>query len=71
MKNLQALLEKYFAPGKVVESWGGLDRVIKFDWNKGNWNVIVQAIKKDGTIDSRWPRPRCHATQPDLKVLIA
>lgn len=61
----QQKLETYFTPGNIVESYGGLDRVISFRWNGGNWNVIVQAVKKDGLIDIRWPQPRCHATEPE------
>ncbi len=60
----QYLLEQYFTPGHIVKSYGGLDRVVAFDWNGGNWNVKVQAVKKDGSIDARWAYLRCHATAP-------
>lgn len=62
----QQALEKYFIIGNTVKTNSDhLDKVIKFNWNNGDWFVIVQAVKKDGTIDSRWPSLRIHATLPN------
>lgn len=65
----QYLLEQYFTPGRTVKAYAGLDKVISFNWNNGSWNVIVQAVKANGTIDSRYPHPRCHATMPEIEEM--
>ncbi len=68
-KQLKTKLENYFKIGAIVGGYAGLDRVIDFDWNGGDWAVKVQAIKADGSIDNRWPYPRRHATRPSDKEL--
>lgn len=66
MESLKRKLEAYFSIGSVVPAYAGDDRVIDFDWNNGDWKVKVQAINKDGSIDSRWPFPRVHSTRPNF-----
>lgn len=70
MYNLEYELRKYFSPGAIVPSYGGLDRVISFDWRDGDWRVTVQAVRADGSNDPRWPMPRMHCTQPENLALI-
>lgn len=62
---LRKRLEAYFAIGATVPSYGGLDKVLGFEWNNGDWRVKVQAINKDGSIDKVWPYPRTHCTRPN------
>ncbi len=65
MTKFQKNLTAYFTPGALVESYAGWkDKVIDFDWNNGSWKVKVQAVLEDGSIDSRWPNPRVHCTEP-------
>lgn len=68
---LKERLERYFKVGAVVSDYAGLDKVLAFDWNNGDWSVTVQAINKDGSIDKRWDYPRKHATMPSIKELNA
>lgn len=64
-ENLKTLLEKHFKIGTVVADNYGLDKVLDFEWNNGDWRVKVQAVKIDGSVDSRWPFPRMHCTEPN------
>lgn len=64
-------LKKYFKEGNIVPSYGGTDRVIKFNEWEGKppytfdgWNVDVRAVERKGGewVDSG--RTRSHATLP-------
>lgn len=45
-------LRDYFAPGNIVQSYLGSDRVLSFDVDAdGNWTVTVEAVKKE---DGQW-----------------
>jgi hypothetical protein len=60
------MLENYFRPGKIVESYGGKDRVISFDRGDGQqWSVTVEAVDSS---DNRGPRS--HSTMPSNKELV-
>jgi len=60
------LLENYFRPGKIVEGYGGKDKVISFDRGEDQqWSVTVQAVD-----DADGRGPRSHSTMPSNKVLI-
>ena len=63
----------YFAPGNIVRSYGGHDRVISYTppGDNGQWSVTVQAVRKEGDswVDAPDERSRMHATPPDAKAL--
>ena len=62
---IKNLLTSYFKKEKIIPSYGGgFDRVVDFNWNGGDWYVVVQAIKIDGSIDNNYPYNRKHATLP-------
>lgn len=65
----------YFAPGNIVKSYGGHDRVVAFtpSVDGSPWSVTVQAVRKegDGWVDVPNERERVHATLPDAKDLKA
>jgi hypothetical protein len=57
-------LEKYFTPGRVVNGYGGKDKVVAFHKNDGyNWSVDVKAVDKNGN-EIPGERVRNHRTQP-------
>lgn len=60
----RATLESHFTPGNIVKGYGGMDRVLGFDWNNGEWRARVEEVKKR---DGKWEAvgtPRVHATMP-------
>lgn len=64
MKSYFERLEKHFEAGKIIPSYAGQDRVIKFEANlKGwpTWKVTVQAVDETGKPigPQRW-----HCTHP-------
>lgn len=65
----------YFAPGNIVKSYGGYDRVVSYlpADEDGRWSVTVQQVRaQDGKwIDVPGLRERTHATQPDARDLKA
>ena len=73
----EAKLADYFAPGNVVKSYGGHDRVVSFHpatEAEPRWAAVVHSvIKKDGqwVDDPNDNRERQHATEPSEKELKA
>ena len=62
-------LEKYFKPGRIVNSYGGRDKVLGFKRFKDksgyeDWYVTVQKVDKNGNLID-YERPRTHHTQPN------
>lgn len=69
-KNTLDALRKYFAPGAVVDSYGGKDRVISFSGTDlSNWRVKVHGLDEQG--NDKPDDVRDHATQPSRKALEA
>jgi N12 class adenine-specific DNA methylase len=70
-----ALLAAYFAPGNIVPSYSGHDRVIEFEPEGGTlFRVKVQAVVRDGKgwkNEQKWPEPRWHQTVPEPRQLKA
>jgi hypothetical protein len=59
------LLSNYFTPGKVVDGYGGKDRVIEFKAGEDQqWEVKVIRLDEEGA------RERTHSTEPSNKELI-
>lgn len=58
-------LTNYFTPGKIVPSYAGFDKVIKFEYPSSNgwseWLVYVQECDKNGNIKGE---VRTHCTTP-------
>jgi hypothetical protein len=56
-----------YIPGNVVRNYSGaLDKVL--DYNEkpdGSFQVKVQSVLPDGSIDPDYPRPRTHSTPPE------
>ncbi|MES2347020.1 MAG: PLxRFG domain-containing protein [Pseudomonadota bacterium] len=64
-------LEAYFKPGDLVNGYGGIDKVLAFDWNGGEWHVTVQHVTADGApVKGMEGQPRNHATSPDTRELV-
>ena len=65
----------YFAPGNIVKSYGGHDRVIAYTAPDadGRWSVKVQAVRKEGDAWVNEPNEgeRTHSTPPDARQLKA
>ncbi|WP_315128084.1 PLxRFG domain-containing protein [Comamonas antarctica] len=63
----------YFAPGNIIKSYSGHDRVIGYTPPDagGNWSVRVQAVQREGDAWVAVPneRERSHATPPDARAL--
>lgn len=59
------VLAEYFTPGRIVEGYGGQDRVLDFRPNGPNsgWSVAVQRVDKAGNPTER---ARVHATPPAI-----
>lgn len=60
-------LAEYFRPGRVIQGWGGADRVIRFNapkYDGGAWSVRVVRVQRDGS-PMRMAEERVHATRPD------
>lgn len=67
----EATLAAYFQPGRVVQGYGSLDRVIDFVPAAGDetrWSVRVIEANADGTA-VRGAAPRSHSTVPSAKEL--
>lgn len=64
-------LAAYFAPGRIIKGYGGLDRVIEFRPTEGDrsWSVQVQRVDADGN-DMPGERPRWHSTSPEPRDLV-
>lgn len=61
-------LKAYFAPGNIIDSYTGKDRVLAFKPGEGySWAVQVQKVGADGVTPIE--PPRWHATPPDMKSL--
>ncbi len=65
----------YFAPGNVVASYTGHDRVVAYTPAdaQGNWSVTVQPVEQQGDkwVDVPNSKPRTHSTQPDARAMRA
>jgi hypothetical protein len=69
------IAKEYFRPGRIVDGYGGPDRVLEFKKSSmfgGDWSVKVVHVARDGSaIPSE--RPRWHSTFPDpghLKLVL-
>lgn len=71
----EAARADYFAPGNIVKSYGGHDRVVSYQPADadGRWSVTVQAVEKQGEawVDKAQAKERIHATPPDARELKA
>ena len=64
-KKIDYVLSKYFAPGNIVDSYGGgKDKVISFDKKGDDWSVTVQKVTPEGL-----GQARTHRTLPDKNEL--
>lgn len=65
----------YFAPGNIIKSYGGHDRVIAYSPPdaEGSWSVTVRAVQKQGDtwVDAPNQRERTHMTAPSSRELKA
>ncbi len=72
---VEAQRAAYFAPGNVVASYAGHDRVVAYTPAdaQGNWSVTVQPVEQQGDkwVDVPSSKPRTHSTQPDARVMKA
>lgn len=70
---LYADMADYFAPGNVVKSYDGHDRVVSYTPpdSEGRWSVTVRAVRKDGDswVDVDGQANRTHMTPPDARNL--
>lgn len=69
----EAARADYFAPGNIVNSYSGFDRVVQYRPSSGGaaWSVQVQAVQPapGGTFrDIANEQPRWHATPPDERT---
>jgi 2'-5' RNA ligase len=65
-------LETYFKPDRIVNGYGGKDKVLSFDWNGGDWNVTVQGVDSAGNpLSGPDGRVRQHKTLPDMRELVS
>lgn len=71
----EAARAEYFAPGNIVKSYGGHDRVVSYlpSDQDGRWSVTVRQVRPQ---DGKWTdvpglRERTHATMPDARDLKA
>lgn len=64
-------LAAYFQPGRIVQSYGGQDRVVSFTPAKDGqpWSVRVIAVEKDGSPKSGEVE-RQHSTLPEQRELV-
>lgn len=70
---VEAQRAAYFAPGNVVASYAGNDRVVAYTPAdaQGNWSVTVQAVQKQGNdwVNAPGKKEHTHSTQPDARAL--
>lgn len=61
-------MEQYFQPGRIVDGYGGKDKVVKFHPGKDGrgWSVDVIRVDKNGE-PVQYERVRNHATYPSRK----
>lgn len=68
------VLAEYYAPGRIVQGYGGADKVVNFrpgpDGRPWDWSVDVVRVKPDGS-PLPYERPRNHRTEPDRKLVEA
>jgi hypothetical protein len=64
------IAEAYFAPGSIVNGYGGRDKVITFNRTGESWSVTVQRVDSEGNA-SPYERKRTHSTFPEAKPLTA
>ena len=65
-KKMKDLMARYFEPGRIIEGYGGKDKVISYsphDQN-GKWSVTVQKVTPEGL-----ERFRNHSTMPDIREM--
>lgn len=64
-KKIDYVLSKYFAPGNIVDGYGGgKDKVISFNKKGDDWSVTVQKVTPEGL-----GQTRTHRTLPDKNEL--
>ena len=60
----EKLLREYFKPGRIVEGYGGKDKVVEFRTGDSadifDWDVIVEGVGRDGSLQGQ----RVHSTFP-------
>ena len=63
IKKNYSLLSRYFTPGRIVNGYGGKDKVVSYNPpdKNGSWSVTVQRMDRSGELDP----PRNHSTMPD------
>ena len=60
------ILEEYFKPGRVVDGYGGKDKVVSFNRKDGDWSVSVKQVKGQFGTPAPYDEPvRTHRTQPE------
>jgi len=69
-------LREYFKPGRIVNGYGGPDKVLEFRAGGPNgWAVKVQRVFRKSGDPIQYEQPRWHSTQPNdtelIKVLSA
>lgn len=73
--NEEAARADFFAPGNIVKSYDGHDRVVAYTPpdSDGRWSVTVRAVEKQGDawVDKAGAPERVHGTQPDARELKA
>lgn len=64
-------LAAYFAPGRVVKAYGGLDRVLEFRPAAENTPWAVRVVRVDDNGEPvKGERERWHGTQPETRELV-
>ncbi len=73
--NEEAARADFFAPGNIVKSYDGHDRVVAYTPPDadGRWSVTVRAVEKQGDawVEKAGAPERVHGTQPDARELKA
>lgn len=62
------LLKEYFTPGRIIKSYGGLDKVIEFKQDADRFSVYVQSVDSAGN-PLKGEKPRYHSTRPDIEKM--
>lgn len=60
----QELAAEFFKPGRIVDGYGGPDKVLDFKKTENGWATLVQRLEPDGT---PYGRPRWHSSMPDKR----